>query len=100
MRFLYKVLLAAVLITINVLLAGAQIINIDKIDTTAYQKKAIWNGILVSGIEVDKEKSTLFDGTSGLDISLQKQKELFIFSASDRFTYDGATSFLNTGYAH
>ncbi len=81
-------------------LASAQIINIDKIDTTAYQKKAIWNGIAASGIEIDKEKATLFDGTSNLDISLQKYKELFILSASDRFTYDGTTSFLNTGYVH
>lgn len=78
----------------------AQIINIDKIDTTAYQQKAAWNGIVASGLEVDKEKSTLFDGTSSADVSLQKSRELFIFSALDRFTYDGSTSFLNTGYVH
>ena len=77
-----------------------QIINIDKTDTTAYRQKAAWNGIVASGLEVDKEKSTLFDGTSSADVSLQKSRELFIFSALDRFTYDGSTSFLNTGYAH
>lgn len=84
----------------DICLLHAQIINIDKTDTTAYQKKAIWNGIIASGIEVDKEKSTLFDGSSSVDVSLQKQKELFILSGQDRFTYDGGTSFLNTGYIH
>lgn len=81
-------------------LVKAQIINIDKTDTTAYQQKAAWNGIAASGLEIDKEKSTLFDGTSSADVSLQKSKELLIFSALDRFTYDGSTSFLNTGYVH
>jgi hypothetical protein len=84
----------------NIIYAGAQIINIDKTDTTAYQKKAIWNGNIALGLEVDKEKSTLFDGSNFVDVSLQKYKELFVFSSSDRFTYDGSTSFLNTGYAH
>ena len=100
MQPLYKVLLLNILLLLNAFLATAQIINIDKIDTSAYQKKAIWNGIIASGLEVDKEKSTLFDGTSNADISLQKYKELLIFSAADRFTYDGQTSFLNTGFAH
>ncbi|HWB25271.1 MAG TPA: DUF481 domain-containing protein [Chitinophagaceae bacterium] len=100
MRLYCKVIILIFLLITKSHFAGAQIINIDKTDTTAYQKKAAWNGIISSGIEIDKEKSTLFDGTSNLDISLQKQKELFILSASDRFTYDGSTSFLNTGYAH
>lgn len=100
MRPLYKFLILNVLLLLTAIGAKAQIINIDKIDTTAYQKKAIWNGILASGLEVDKEKSTLFDGTSNMDVSLQKYKELLIFSAADRFTYDGQTSFLNTGFVH
>ncbi len=100
MHFLKRAFLSAAFAWLSTFLLHAQIITIDKIDTSAYQKKAIWNGNVASGIEIDKEKSTLFDGTSGLDISLQKYKELFILSGSDRFTYDGATSFLNTGYIH
>ncbi len=78
----------------------AQIINIDKVDTTAYGHKAIWDGALSSGLEIDKQKLTLYDATSGLDVSLQKYREFFIFSASDRFTYNGPQDFLNTGYLH
>lgn len=84
----------------NAFCASGQIINIDKIDTTAYQRKAIWTGRISAGIEVDKEKVTLYDGSNFVDISLQKQRELFVMSASNRFTYDGAKSFLNTGYVH
>ena len=95
----YCLALLCILIT-NAYTAKAQIINIDKIDTTAYVKKAKWNGIISSGIEIDKEKATLFDGTTSADVSLQKYKELFIGSASERFTAQDGTSFLNAGYTH
>jgi hypothetical protein len=97
---LYKIYLTTILLSTSTLFATAQIINIDKIDTAAYQKKAVWYGKIALGMEVDKEKSTLFDGSNFVDVLLQKNKELFIASSSDRFTYDGSTSFLNTGYAH
>ena len=69
--------------------ANAQIINIDKTDTAAYVKKAVWNGNISLGLEVDKQKSTLFDASNFGDASLQKFKELFILSGSERFTYNG-----------
>ena len=80
--------------------ANAQIINIDKTDTAAYIKKAVWNGTISLGLEVDKQKSTLFDASNFGDASLQKSKELFILSGSERFTYNGGSSFLNKGYVH
>ena len=79
---------------------SAQIINIDKIDTTEYVRKPKWDGAFGSGLEIDKQKATLYDATSTLDVSLQKYREFFIFSASDRFTYNGPDDFLNTGYFH
>lgn len=78
----------------------AQIINIDKTDTSDYIKKAIWNGNIALGLEVDKQRTTLADASNFVDISLQKYKELFVFSASNRFTYAGNEDFLNTGYVH
>src|SRR5258705_12692023 len=80
--------------------ANAQIINIDKTDTAAYVKKAVWNGNISLGGEVDKQKSTLFDASNFLDVSLQKYKELYILSGSERFTYNGSNSFLDKGYIH
>ena len=80
--------------------ARAQIINIDKTDTAAYTKKANWNGNIALGLEVDKQKSTLFDASNFFDASLQQNHELFVFSASNRFTYNGPQDFLNTGFVH
>ncbi|MEP6747183.1 MAG: hypothetical protein ABJB86_05640 [Bacteroidota bacterium] len=80
--------------------SNAQIINIDKTDTSDYVKKADWNGNISLDLEVDKQKSTLFDASNFLNISLQKMHELFILSASDRFTYNGPNSYLNKGYVH
>jgi len=80
--------------------ANAQIINIDQTDTAAYVKKAAWNGNISLGIEVDKQKSTLFDASNFGNASLQKYKEFFIVSASERFTYNGDNSFLNKGFVH
>ena len=80
--------------------ANAQIINIDQTDTAAYVKKAAWDGNISLGIEVDKQKATLFDASNFANASLQKYKEFFIVSASERFTYNGDNSFLNKGYIH
>ncbi len=91
---------AIVLLLLLSAVAPAQIINIDKTDTSDYVKKAIWNGNIALGVEVDKEKATLVDASNYLDISLQKFHELFILSASNRFTYNGMQDFLNTGYVH
>ena len=89
-----------VIALLHTLLSTAQIINIDRTDTSAYQKKAIWQGKLMLGMVVDKEKETLVSGNNFVDVALQKYKDLFIVSSSERFSYDGSTSFLNTGYAH
>jgi len=78
----------------------AQIINIDKIDTLSYYKKAKWDGNISAGLEIDKQQKTLYDASNFLDIALQKQRELLILSASNRFTYNGPQDFLNTGYLH
>ena len=80
--------------------ASAQIINIDKIDTLPYYKKAKWDGDISAGLEIDKQQKTLYDASNFLDVSMQKLRELFIFSASNRFTYNGPQDFLNTGYLH
>lgn len=100
MQTAYKFILLPVVWLGSVCFAAAQILNIDKTDTAAYQKKAKWNGVASLGVEIDQEKSTLFDGSNFVDLALQKNKELFIFSGSNRFTYDGSTSFLNTGFLH
>jgi hypothetical protein len=78
----------------------SQIISIDKTDTSAYQKKAVWNGNIALGLEIDKQSTTLVDASNFLDASLQKNKELLILSASNRVTNNGPSSFLNTGYVH
>lgn len=78
----------------------AQIINIDKTDTSAYEKKSRWNASFSIGLEIDKQKNTLLDASNFADGSLQHYHELFILSASNRITSNGDKSFLNTGYAH
>lgn len=69
--------------------ASAQIINIDKTDTSDYAKKADWNASVSLGLEVDKQKSAQVDASNYLDASLQKYRRLYILSASNRFTYNG-----------
>jgi hypothetical protein len=88
------------LILLFAVTGNAQIINIDKTDTAAYVRKAVWSGNVSLDLEVDKQKSTLFDASNFLNISLQKWRSLFILSASDRFTYAGGNNYLNKGYVH
>ena len=81
-------------------LLRAQIISIDKIDTTGYKSKALFNLAFGSGLEVDKQKTTVYDATNTLDMSLQKSKELLLLSSGFRFTYNGPDDILNTGFIH
>jgi hypothetical protein len=78
----------------------AQIINIDKTDTSAYEKKTRCTASFSLGLEVDKQNKTLLDMSNFADASLQHYHELFILSASNRITSNGDNSFLNTGYVH
>jgi len=89
-----------VVVLLQTLQARCQILNIDKTDTADYQKKPIWQGRVMLGLLVDKEKRTLVSGNNFVDVALQNYRELFIISSSDRFNYNGPTTFLNTGYAH
>ena len=80
--------------------SGAQILNIDKSDTANYSSKARINFTLTTGVEIDKQKTTLYDATNAADLLIQKNRELYIASASYRFTYNGPDDFLNAGYIH
>ena len=100
MRLLKKYFSLACLFSLLLSFVNAQIINIDKTDTAAYVKKAVWKGNIAAGLEVDKQKTTLYDASNFLDVLLQKYHELFILSGSYRFTYNGPQDFLNQGYIH
>lgn len=78
----------------------AQIINIDKSDTADYIKKTQFNFNFSTGLEVDKQQTTLWDATNTAEAMLQKNKDLFLFAASYRFTYNGPEDILNAGYFH
>jgi Protein of unknown function, DUF481 len=100
---MYRLSSLVLLLLINMLCcykSHAQIINIDKTDTSAYDKKSQWNASFSIGVEVDKQKTTLLDASNFADVSLQQNHELVIFSASNRITSNGDKSFLNTGYIH
>lgn len=97
-----KQLLYIIFITLFLLpfLAQSQIISIDKSDTADYVNKARTSFILSSGLEVDKQQITLWDATNTAEFMLQKKKELLLFAASYRFTYNGPSDILNAGYFH
>src|SRR5215813_12911074 len=78
----------------------SQILNIDRTDTTSYIKKAAWTAQAGLGLELDKRKTALWDISNALDVSLQKNHELYIFSASQRLTYQTPSYQLNTGFFH
>ncbi len=78
----------------------AQILNIDKSDTADYVSKAKFNFNCNSGLEIDKQKITLYDATNTAEAMLQRKKELLIFSGSYRFTYNGPDDILNAGFIH
>jgi hypothetical protein len=78
----------------------AQILNIDKTDTSAYTHSSKINLLLNSGLEIDKQKATLYDASNTLEAMWQQYKELFILAGSYRFTYNGPADILNAGYIH
>ena len=80
--------------------ATAQILNIDKSDTSDYVSKAKTTFHFSTGLEIDKQQTTLYDATNTAELMLQKKKELLIFAASYRFTYNGPDDILNAGYFH
>lgn len=80
--------------------SSAQIVNIDKSDTSDYVSKARTDFNFSTGLEVDKQKITLWDATNTAELMLQKKKELLIFAGSYRFTYNGPDDILNAGYLH
>ncbi len=77
-----------------------QIINIDKTDTSKYDKKTVIKLNFGSGLEIDKQKNTVYDASNALDLSLQKSKELLVLATGFRFTYNGPEDILNTGFVH
>ncbi len=81
-------------------LTNSQIISIDKSDTSDYVKKMKFNLNFSTGLEVDKQQTTLWDATNTAEMMLQKNKDLFMFAASYRFTYNGPSDILNAGYFH
>ncbi len=91
---------AAILLLLAIQPCNSQTISIDKTDTLCYSNKAQWDGNIALGLEVDKQQATLFDASNFVDVSLQQKHELYIFSASNRFTYNGPEDVLNTGYVH
>ena len=78
----------------------AQILNIDKTDTADYTHEPRSSLTLNSGLEIDKQKTTLYDATNTLETMWQQYKELFLLAASYRFTYNGPDDILNAGYIH
>jgi hypothetical protein len=78
----------------------AQILNIDRSDTSDYSSKAKFDMHLSAGLEIDKQQTTLYDATNKVEMMLQKKKELLICAASYRFTDNGDDDILNTGYFH
>ena len=79
---------------------NSQILNIDKVDTSAYVHKAKISLNINSGLEVDKQKTNLYDATNTAQMMWQQFKELFIVAGSYRFTYNGPNDILNAGYIH
>lgn len=92
-----SIFLPSLLLNFN---SSAQILNIDKVDTSEYTHSSVFNFNLGSGLEIDKQKITVYDATNTLDASLQKFRELYIFSSGFRFTYNGPSDILNTGFFH
>jgi hypothetical protein len=95
--FIFSILLSCFISTTPLC---AQIISIDKSDTSDYVKKPQFNFNFSTGLEVDKQQTTLWDATNTAEMMLQKNKNLFLFAASYRFTYNGPDDILNAGYFH
>jgi hypothetical protein len=94
-----KTLPAIIGALLPILLHG-QILNIDKTDTTDYVHHAKFDGSLNTGLEIDRQRTVLYDATNTAEAMLQHYKELFILAASYRFTYNGPDDILNAGFIH
>lgn len=77
-----------------------QILNIDKTDTADYVRKSKVSLNLSVGLEIDKQKTTLYDATNTGEMMWQKYKELVIVAGSYRFTHNGPDDILDAGYIH
>ncbi len=97
---LYRFLASACIIFSLPLISKAQIINIDKSDTSDYVSKAKSSFNFSTGLEVDKQQITLWDATNTAEWMLQKKKELLLLAGSYRFTYNGPDDILNAGFIH
>jgi len=86
--------------TLFPILVHAQILNIDKTDTTDYVRHPKFDGSLNTGLEIDRQKTVLYDATNTAEAMWQQYKELFILAASYRFTYNGPDDILNAGFVH
>lgn len=95
-----KKFLLLIIIVVAGLSVQAQILTIDQTDTADYTKKTMCKGDLSVALEGDKQKTLLLDATNAFNLELQHYKELLIFAASYRFTYNGGQDFLNSGYFH
>ena len=78
----------------------SQILNIDKTDTSVYSRHSKINLLINSGLEIDKQKATLYDASNTMETMWQEYKELFILAGSYRLTYNGPDDILNAGYIH
>ena len=95
----FKFILTTLLL-LNIAITQSQIVSIDKFDTANYSKRTKWNYQLSTGLEIDKQQQMLYDATNTAEVSLQKNKNLYLFSSSYRFTYNGPTDILDAGYFH
>lgn len=80
--------------------ANSQILNIDKSDTSNYSPvtKAKFN--LSTGLEIDKQRTTLYDATNTAELLATKNHQLYLLSGSYRFTFNGPQDILNAGFIH
>lgn len=99
MKYFLPFVLASCLLCMPAL-SFAQIVNIDRPDTSDYVKKAKVSFNFSTGLEVDKQRITLWDATNTAELMVQKKKELFLLASSYRFTYNGPDDILNAGYFH
>jgi len=95
-----QILLGLMVVCLIPVALKAQILNIDRTDTADYTPKPKFAFNLNTGLEIDKQKSTLYDATNTAEAMWQQNKELFIMAASDRFTYNGPDDILNAGFVH
>ncbi|MFI5185351.1 MAG: DUF481 domain-containing protein [Chitinophagales bacterium] len=95
-----KPLIVLLLVNLFALKSECQILNIDKTDTSDYFRKSKFSVNFSTGLEIDKQKTTLYDATNTAESMWQEYRELFILAASYRFTYNGPDDILNAGYVH